>query len=70
MSPNTARSAKGHGRMNPLLKIIDRFTPAWKRTDDYRRWKAGLPSIGEEAMDRAADRMTHPHTLAYREEER
>lgn len=39
--------------MGPLRKLIDRLTPAWKKTDDYRRWKAGLPSIGEEAMDRA-----------------
>jgi hypothetical protein len=54
--------------MNPLRSLLNRFTPAWKKTDDYRRWKAGLPSIGEEAMDRAhADRMTHPYTLAYRE---
>lgn len=40
--------------MGPLRKLIDHFTPAWKKTDDYRRWKAGLPSIGEEAMDRSA----------------
>ncbi len=40
--------------MNPIRAIIDHFTPAWKKTDDYRRWKAGRPSIGEEAMDRVA----------------
>ena len=45
--------------MNPISAIAEHFTPAWKKTDDYRRWKAGLPSVGEESL-RGAPRAYPP----------